>query len=47
MFIYLFLERKRKRKRERGGRQRISSRLLTVSTEPDMRLHLMNNEIMT
>ena len=35
-----------KRKRERG-RQRIPSKLSTVSREPDTRLELTNCEIMT
>ena len=63
LFIYLFLrERERERERERGregergrgrerGRQRIPSRLHTISAEPEAGLNtgleLTNSEIMT
>ena len=47
MFIYLFLrECEQGRGRERK-RERISSRLCTVSTEPDVGLGLTNHKIMT
>ena len=52
MFVYF--ERERERERENAlkvgrskERQRIPSRLLAVSTEPDTGLGLMNREIMT
>ena len=56
--VYLFLreiERERERERERmswGGaereaREKIPSRLCTVSTEPDVGLKLIDHEIMT
>ena len=55
--VYLFIfERERERERERDskqgrgrerGRQRIPSRLLTVSTEPNAGLKPMNHEIMS
>ena len=48
-FIYLFLregEHKQGRERKRK-RERIPSRLCTVSTEPNMGLELTNHEIMT
>ena len=48
----MFIERERDREREsenvgRAERERIPSRLHTVSTEPDTGLELMNPEIMT
>ena len=51
-FIYLFWERERVSKHKQGrgrdrGRERIPSRLCTVSTEPDVGLKPMNCEIMT
>ena len=52
MFVYFERERKSKHtsrvgaERERG-RERISSRLHTISMEPDVGLKLMNCEIMT
>ena len=48
-FIYLFL-RERASKQVRGrerGRERISSRLCTVSVEPNVGLELTNDEIIT
>ena len=51
MFVYLFIligrERERAGRGRRRGRDRISSRLHAVSTEPDAGLNLMNHEIMT
>ena len=52
MLIYIERERDKKyerrgrAEREREGRERIPSRLLTVSTEPNAGLDLMNHEIM-
>ena len=46
MFIYLFRESEQGRGREREGREKIPSRLHTVSTEPDAGLSLMNHKIM-
>ena len=46
MFIYFEREREWVRGRERG-RERIPSRLHTVSTEPDAGLEPTNREIMT
>ena len=40
-------EREREEKREREGRERIPSRLFTVSSEPDAGLKFMNCENMT
>ena len=54
--VYLFILRERERAcasmcTSRGeterGRERIPGRLCAVSAEPDMRLELMNHEIMT
>ena len=53
--VYLFIEREKERERERmswGGaereaREKIPSRLCTVSTEPDVGLKLIDHEIMT
>ena len=53
--IFIYFEREREReqcmhKQEKGresGRERIASRLCTVSTEPDIGLELTNDEIMT
>ena len=47
-FLSLFILRKRMRRvrAERGGRERIPSRLHTVSTEPNAGLELTNREIM-
>ena len=51
VFIYLFLrdrERERTHIGKRGAeRERIPSRLCTVSTEPETGLKLTNSEIMT
>ena len=47
MFIYFERDSKRSRGRERERRERIPSRLCTVSTEPDAGLNLTNCEIMT
>ena len=47
--VYLFILRERVRENGTGaerGRERIPSRLCTVSTEPDVGLELMNREIM-
>ena len=44
MFIYLFLKGWGEGQRDR---ERIPSRLLTISTEPKARLKLMNRKIMT
>ena len=52
-FIYLFLrERERERESTSGGgterrRDRITSRLRTISAEPDVGLELMNHELVT
>ena len=48
-FLSLYiLEREHKQGKDRErGRERISSRLHTVSAEPDVGLELMNHEIMT
>ena len=49
-FKFIYFERKRAHKQGRGRerrRERISSRLHAVSTEPDMGLNLTNLEIMT
>ena len=50
MFIYLLRDRDRDREREREqareGEREIPSRLLAVSTEPDVGLQLTNCEIM-
>ena len=46
MFIY-FWRRESREREERGGRQRIPSRLHTVSAEPDVGLNPMNSEFMT
>ena len=47
-FIYVEREREQGRSRERGiERERIPSRLHTVSTEPDAGLKPMNHEITT
>ena len=45
-FIYFEREREHKRGRQRG-RERIPSKLHSVSVEPDEGLKLMNREIMT
>ena len=50
--VYLFILREKEREREQGrgrhrGRERIPSRLYTVSTEPDVGLTLTNCELMT
>ena len=48
LFIYFERGREGGREREREReRERIPSRLCTVSAEPDVRLKLMNHEIMT
>ena len=53
-FIYSFKEREKERERERVGegqierrKERIPSRLHTVSEEPDARLELVSCDIMT
>ena len=50
--LFIYFERGRARSHEQGrdrkrGRDRIPSRLHTVSAKPDMGLKLMNREIMT
>ena len=45
--VDLFILKERKGRGRERGRERIPSRLCTVSTEPSLELHLMNGEIMT
>ena len=47
MFSYLFLSESENAWGRDTGRQRILSRLYTVSTEPDVGLELTNREVMT
>ena len=52
LYLFIYFEKERERQqahtREAGGeRERIPSRLLAVSVEPDMGLDPMNCEIMT
>ena len=51
LFIYLFILREKKERETKPGRgrerEKISSRLGAVITEPDVRLKLANREIMT
>ena len=50
MFIYFQRKKEREHKHGRGrerGRERVPSRLCTVSTEPHMGLNLTNPEMVT
>ena len=48
--VYSFIQRVRERERKRGregGREKVPSKLCTVSVEPDVGLDPINREIMT
>ena len=47
IIIFIYFEREREGGAEMNGRERIPSRLRTVSTEPDEGLNLTNCEIVT
>ena len=44
---FIYFERERESREGQRGRERIPSRLHTVSEEPDVGLEVMNREIMT
>ena len=46
LFMFIYFERERERRGRERGRERIPSKLCTVSREPDMGLNVLNHEIM-